>query len=96
MPSRDWPLAVAILLSVGVFFVVFGPGMRQALKMRGEVAVRRRRFEAAKATAAASMHECARCGKTEHDDADLVFRVSADGEEYCEGCREKLAEAPSD
>lgn len=82
-------VSLALLLSVSNFLVVFLPGFKRALKMRGETAVRRRRFEAAKATAEVAMHECASCGKTENDDADLVFRVTEEGEEYCVDCRAK-------
>jgi len=80
-------MSISVLLSVSVFFVVFGPGMKRALKMRADTAVRRHKFESAKMSAKDAMHECATCGKTEHDDPDLVFRVAADGEEYCDVCR---------
>ncbi len=84
------PMAgVALVLSVANFFVIFVPGFRRAVKMRGELAGRRRKFEGARATAEVAMHECVSCGKTERDDADLVFRVAADGEEYCVVCRAK-------
>ncbi len=85
----DPVVSAALVLAISNFLVVFVPGFRRALKMRGEVAVRRRRFEAAKASAKMAMHECSACGKTENDDADLVFRVAADGEEYCSDCRAK-------
>lgn len=80
-------LGVALLLSVANFLVVFVPGFRRAMKARGETAVRKRKFEGTRVSAEATMHECASCGKTEGDDADLVFRVAADGEEYCAVCR---------
>lgn len=81
-------LSLAIFLGLGNFLVVFAPGFRRALKMRAEIAARRQKFEAAKLVQD-SLHHCATCGKTENDDADLVFRVSADGEEYCDVCRGK-------
>ena len=81
-------LSLAILLSLSNFFIVFGPGFRRALKMRAEVAVRRQKFEAAKLTES-SLHRCVSCGKTENDDEELVFRVTDDGEEYCNVCRSK-------
>ena len=29
------------------------------------------------------LHQCVVCKRTERDDADLEFRVSSNGEEYC-------------
>ena len=46
---------------------------------------RRREFRTSvAATKEESLHRCAVCGKTERDDAALDFRISSDGEEYCE------------
>lgn len=33
---------------------------------------------------APALHECHTCGRTENSDPNLIFRVAADGEEYCE------------
>jgi hypothetical protein len=85
-------VSLALLLSVSNFIVVFFPGFKRALKMRGETAVRRRKFDAVKASSKFAMHECANCGKTENDDAELVFRVTAEGEEFCADCRAKQLE----
>lgn len=38
-------------------------------------------------------HQCHQCGKTEHDDKHLEFRVTADGEEYCSECRPPVKSA---
>lgn len=44
---------------------------------------RRRNFQRAISRSDDSLHRCAVCGRTERDDADMEFRVGADGEEYC-------------
>jgi len=44
---------------------------------------RRREFQRAVSRSDDSLHRCAVCGLTERDDADMEFRVGADGEEYC-------------
>ncbi len=51
-----------------------------------EVSAGKRRglFKAAQATPGESFHHCETCGKTEHSDAHLEFRVGLDGKEYCE------------
>ncbi|MED5585925.1 MAG: hypothetical protein VYB61_06180 [Verrucomicrobiota bacterium] len=82
-------LALAIVLGLTNFLVVFLPGLKAAVKMRTEVALRRRKFEEASAPVMEAVHLCASCGKTEKDDDELVFRVADDGEEYCVECREK-------
>ena len=37
-----------------------------------------------------AFHYCKYCGKTEQDDEELVFRVAANGEEFCEDCRDQV------
>ena len=44
---------------------------------------RRRRFQQSIAGADAFLHRCTVCRRTEQDDANLDFRIGADGEEYC-------------
>ena len=77
-------LGASLLLAISNFLIVFGPSSYRQMRQRGEVAARRRKFEGAKMPEDESLHRCATCGKSEHDDADLEFRVAADGEEYCE------------
>lgn len=86
-------LGISLLLAIGNFLIVFGPPTYRLMRQRGEVAVRRRKFEASKMPESESLHRCASCGKTEHDDADLEFRVAGDGEEYC---KEHLPGNPPD
>jgi hypothetical protein len=76
-------LGFSLLLAMSNFFLVFGPGTARHLRQRGEVAARRRKFESAKLPDTEALHRCASCGKTEHDDPELEFRVATDGEEYC-------------
>jgi hypothetical protein len=50
-----------------------------------ELFKRRREFmRSIAASHDAPLHQCKVCGKTERDDGSLDFRVSSDGEEYCE------------
>jgi hypothetical protein len=58
------------------------PALRDHKRLH-EAGVRRRQFERAKAPEVVGFHECAVCGRTEHDDAQLEFRVARDGREYC-------------
>ena len=76
-------LGLSLLVALAPFLLVFGPATIRNLRQRGEVAARRRKFESAKMPESESLHRCAVCGKTEHDDPDLEFRVATDGEEYC-------------
>ena len=80
-------LSVAIIIGISNFLIVFVPGFRRSMKMRVETGVRRRKFESANLPVGEAFHTCSSCGKTENDDQDLVFRVAADGEEYCANCR---------
>lgn len=80
---------VAILFSLLNFFIAFGPRFIRWLKLRGTVVQRRTRFDSAKPPAGSWLHKCHACGKTDLDDARLDFRVGADGEDYCNICRDK-------
>ena len=93
--QRPLVLGLAIIVALGNFLVVFLPGLKSAVKMRAEVAVRRKKFDEARAPITKAMHLCASCGKTEKDDDELVFRVADDGEEYCVECRKKKSIADS-
>lgn len=50
----------------------------------GQMKRRREFLTSVAATREDALHRCATCGRTERDDASLDFRVSSDGEEYCE------------
>ncbi len=56
-----------------------------ALRSGGWKTLRRRQeFRRAIMDSSGAIHQCQVCGKTEHHDPDLEFRVGADGQEYCE------------
>jgi membrane associated rhomboid family serine protease len=76
-----------VLFSVLNFLVAFGPGFIRGAKHGAVVAQRKSRFDAARTSESAAFHQCASCKKTELDDKNLDFRVTADGEEYCTVCR---------
>ncbi len=59
------------------------PAMRGQARMAGS-ASRKRKFERAKMSDEESFHRCKKCGRTEVSDPDLEFRISGDGDEYCE------------
>ena len=79
-----------ILISLMNFFVVFVPGMKKTIQVKAQVASRRNQFEKAKMDPNESFHYCKYCGKTEQDDEELVFRVAANGVEFCEDCRDQV------
>ncbi|MGI9241575.1 MAG: hypothetical protein ACR2RV_12300 [Verrucomicrobiales bacterium] len=76
-------LGVSLLLAISNFLIVFGPRAIRQMRQSREVAARRRKFESAKLPEDEALHRCEVCGKTEHSDPDIEFRVAADGEEYC-------------
>lgn len=84
---------LAVLVS---YFLFFGREIFHELRMRGEVTVRRRRFEQAAALPADfSLHRCEVCGRTEATAPELEFRVAKDGHEYCTEHLPKAAPTPA-
>ncbi len=81
------PIQVTIFLSLLNFLLFFGPETLRNMKHRGEVSERRRRFQSALPEESDAFHVCSQCGKTDVSDPQEEFRVAADGEEYCSGCR---------
>jgi hypothetical protein len=83
------PLVAGLIVISGLlpYLLVFVPAMADQMKQRGESAVRRHKFQSATQAEGEAFHECESCGATEISHPDLAFRVSADGEEYCEKCR---------
>jgi len=85
------------MLSLMVFFGSSQQAMAQAasaiiqpfsLKERLKQGKRRKAFKVSVSykineESSQGFHRCAACGKTELDSSDLVFRVVADGQEYC-------------
>jgi len=93
-------MLAAVLLAVNVFsapvyigYVILGfanyllwagiPAIRGTAQVVG-AASRKRKFEKAKPGGETAFHRCRKCDRTEVSDPDLEFRISADGEEYCE------------
>ncbi|HEX7262445.1 MAG TPA: rhomboid family intramembrane serine protease [Luteolibacter sp.] len=78
-PIANWAHTFGLLAGGGI-------GGVTALRSGGLKALRRRHeFRRAINASADAIHHCEVCGKTEHDDPDLEFRVGADGLEYCSG-----------
>jgi hypothetical protein len=80
------PMAVrlALIVAFSNYLLFFGPEFLRGMRHRGDVAVRRRRFETdLQAASGGALHTCKVCGQTEQSDPNLEFRVARDGEEYC-------------
>jgi hypothetical protein len=82
-PSQILPIFFANI----AFAIAFGPEFIRNRLHAAKVQSRRQRFEAAQIPAEDAFHRCVACGKTEHDDRHLEWRVAEDGEEYCSECR---------
>lgn len=59
------------------------PALRGHAKMR-ESAGRRKKFEKSKGNPEDAFHRCSKCGRTDITDPRLEFRMTEDGEEYCD------------
>lgn len=83
----SWLVAVTVLAGILPYLLVFGPTLLGALfggiRQRG----RQSAFQSQTALPEA-LHRCHRCGVTDAEHPDEEFRVSTDGEEYCDTCRE--------
>ena len=93
---NDLRTASLILVSLLHFFVVFIPGMKRSIQVKAQVSSRRNQFENAQISKDEALHYCEYCGKTEKDDEELIFRVAANGIEFCEDCRDQLRVLKSD
>jgi membrane associated rhomboid family serine protease len=86
---------LAMILAFANYFLFFGPQVFQDVRQRKDVTARRKRFEMqSRDVEAEPLHRCATCGATEMSDANLEFRVSRDGEEYCLAHLPRAADAP--
>jgi hypothetical protein len=74
---------MALLVASSNYLIFFGPEFLRKLRHRGEVSVRRRRYESSSRDESEPLHKCASCGATELTDPNMEFRVARDGEEYC-------------
>lgn len=80
--TGDFFLLLTPVFGLGNFLLFYGPDMFARVGRRGAAQVRRAKFEMAMPT---SIHRCAVCGLTEHDDPQMDFRycVDCDDHEYC-------------
>ena len=74
---------MSLVAAFSNYFIFFGPEIFFQARHRKDVSARRKRFETQSRPETESLHRCATCGATELSDANLEFRVSRDGEEYC-------------
>jgi hypothetical protein len=71
------------LVALANYFIWAGvPALRGTARLV-ESGQRRKRFNAAKTSAAEAFHTCAVCKKTDITDPHLEFRIGRNGEEYC-------------
>jgi hypothetical protein len=90
--NGDWSYRVSLVVALANYLIFFGPETYRNARTRRQVAERRRKFEAAKATSPnETLHQCAVCQRTEVTNPELDFRVARDGHEYC---REHLPKPP--
>lgn len=74
---------LAIACALANYILFFGPTAARTAVALAQVRARRAQFESRKIPEDEPLHRCAACGRTEHDDDLLEFRVAKDGEEYC-------------
>jgi hypothetical protein len=84
------PLKLALLVAMGNYILFFAPVLADHMKHRREVGRRRQEFKSKSMPKDEALHRCARCNRTEADDPELDFRVSADDQEYCVPCLEEM------
>ncbi len=70
------------------FALVFIPGWIKGTRERSQVASRRQRFNKAKLPETEAFHHCEGCGATEVSHPDREFRITSDGLEICDVCRD--------
>jgi len=74
---------VYFLFAFANYFLWILPDLIRARRGLATATVRRQKFETARQPESPSFHKCTVCGRTEHDDPHLDFRVGPDGKEYC-------------
>lgn len=73
-----------VILGFGNYILWAGiPAIKGRAKL-AESASRKKKFQSGKPSADTAFHVCKKCGKTEISDPNLEFRISEDGDEYCE------------
>lgn len=91
MVGGDWSYRVSLVVCLANYVIFFGPEIYRNARLRRQVSERRRKFEAARAPATETLHQCALCNRTEVSNPELDFRVARNGQEYC---LEHLPKAP--
>jgi hypothetical protein len=79
----DWFDKITFVFSFLNYIVFFLPSAIATVRQRRQVQSRRTKYSAGSVPADEPLHRCVVCKRTERDDADLEFRVSLNGEEYC-------------
>lgn len=87
-------LLLMVILGHLNFLVAFGASFITGRVHQMKVSDRRARHQAAQMIESSYFHQCQMCKKTELDDRSLDFRVTADGDEICNLCRNKISRAP--
>jgi hypothetical protein len=78
------PTKLAVIISLVNYFIFFGPSIYAEMKLRRKAVRARSRFNTDRSSQKSdSFHLCNVCKRTELDSNELVFRVAADGNEYC-------------
>lgn len=97
--SMSSPLiGVIIILGLLPYLAVFGPDFIRDIKHRGKAAQRKSEFQSdTQAPAGEAFHTCSICGIDDIASPEIEFRVTADGDEFCQSCLEsKRREEQSD
>lgn len=80
-----WGQRAAIAIAFGNYLLFFYPALIDQVRLARQTNRARARFHGQiRKAETETFHECVVCGRTEHDDPGLDFRIGADGEEYCE------------
>lgn len=79
-------MGLIVVVSFAPFLITFVPGFFSDFRERSQSAVRKHKFEAAKAGEGDAFHECENCGATDNTNPEREFRVTAEGQELCEKC----------
>ena len=87
----DFWVALAVLIGMTPYLLTFVPAFVSGARQSSEAAVRRHKFQKSASSEGEAFHECESCGATDVTHPDRDFRVTADGRELCNVCRDALA-----
>ncbi len=79
----DWAYRATVLSCVANYLIFFGPEHVREWQHRGGTMRRDPAAPPLPDYEGEALHECAVCGRTEHNSPYLDFRVARDGKEYC-------------